>query len=123
MKNKPLDIVLLVFKILIPLLVIVPLVYFTFMSIVDRIDVLKQIKIHGEPPGNYGMGEFLSALFIAFVNFCCFIITGICLIIANCFKSSPKRDQHIKHFGLMIFAPIASTVLYCIITFLILIIE
>ena len=123
MKNKPLDTVLLIFKILIPLIMIVLFVWSLYLRILDRIEVLEMIRVHGEPPKNYGMAEFLSALFIAFVNFCCFIITGICLIIAHCFRSSPKRDQHIKHFGLMIFAPIASTVLYCIITFLILIIE
>ena len=119
MKNKPLDIVLLVFKILIPLLVIVPLVYFTFMSIVDRIDVLKQIKIHGEPPGNYGMGEFISALLIAFINFCLFIINAICLLTAFLFKSSQKRDKHIFYFSVTLFSPIAATILYCVILVLI----
>ena len=79
MKSKPLDIVLLIFKILVPLLVIIPLVYFICLSIVNRIDVLEQIKIHGEPPGNYGMGEFISALLIAFINFCLIIINAICL--------------------------------------------
>ena len=122
MKSKPLDIVLLIFKILIPLIMIVQFVWLVYLRVLDRIEFLEMIKIHGEPPMNYGMAEFLSVLFIAFVNFCCFIITGICLIIANCFKSSQKRDRHIKHFGLMIFAPMVSTVLFCIIIFLILII-
>ena len=93
MKNKPLDIVLLVFKILIPLLMIVPFVWLVYLRVLDRIEALEMIRVHGEPPMNYGMAEFLSALFIALVNFCCFIITGICLIVANCFKSSPKRDS------------------------------
>lgn len=119
MKNKPLDIVLLVFKILIPLLMIVPLVYFTCMSIVDRIDVLKQIKIHGEPPGNYGMGEFISALLIAFINFCLFIINAICLLTAFLYKSSQKRDKHIFYFSVMLFAPNVATILYCVILVLI----
>ena len=119
MKNKPLDIVLLIFKILVPLLVIVPLVYFTCLSIVNRIDVLEQIKIHGEPPGNYGMGEFISALLIAFINFCLIIINAICLLTAFLFKSSQKRDKHIFYFSVTLFAPIAATILYCVILILI----
>ena len=76
-KNKPLNIVLLIFKIIVPLLMIVPLVYFTCLSIVDRIEVPEQIKLHGEPPGHYGMAEFISALLITFINFCLFIINSI----------------------------------------------
>lgn len=120
MKNKPLDIVLLVFKILIPILMIVPFVFFTYLSIANRVDYLETIKIYGEPPMNYGMAEFLSAVFISFENFCVFIITAICFLIANLFKSSQKREKHIKHFGLMLFAPISVTVLFCIIIILIL---
>ncbi len=120
MKNKPLDIVLLVFKILVPMLVIVPLVYFTCLSIVNRIDFLEQIKIHGEPPGHYGMGEFLSAMLIAFINFCLIIINAICLLTAFLFKSSQKRDKHIFYFSVMLFAPNVATILYCIILVLIL---
>lgn len=119
MKNKPLDIVLLVFKILVPILIIVPLIYFTGLSIVNRIDVLEFIKIHGEPPGNNGMAEFLSAILIAFINFCLFIINAICLLTAILFKSSQKRDKHIFHFSVMLFAPCVATILYCVILVLI----
>ncbi len=119
MKNKPLDIVLFVFKILVPLLVIIPLVYFSCLSIVNRIDFLEQIKIHGEPPGHYGMGEFLSAMLIAFINFCLIIINAICLLTAFLFKSSHKRDKHIFYFSVMLVAPNVATILYCVILVLI----
>lgn len=120
MKNKPFDIVLLVFKIILPLLMIVPLVYFTCLSIVNHIDYLETLEMYGEPPGHYGMGEFLSALLIAFINFCVFIITAICLLAAHLFKSSQKRAAHMKFFAWMLLAPIADTVLYCLILILIL---
>lgn len=119
MKSKPLDIVLLVFKILVPLLMIVPLVYFTCLSIVDRIEVPEQIKLYGETPGNYGMAEFISALLIAFINFCLIITNAICLLTAFLFKSSQKRDKHIFHFSVMLFAPCVATILYCVILVLI----
>ncbi len=119
MKNKPLDIVLLIFKILIPLLMIVPLVFFTYLSIVNRIDYLEAIKLHGEPPGHYGMAEFLYALIIFFINLGIFVISAIGLLIAHLFKTSQKREKHKKYFSWMLLAPIADTVLYCLILVLI----
>lgn len=118
-KNKPLDIVLLIFKIIVPLLMIVPLVYFTCLCIVDRIEVPEQIKLYGETPGNYGMAEFISALLTAFINFCLFIINAICLLTAILFKSSQKRDKHIFYFSVMLFAPCVATIHYCVILVLI----
>ncbi len=120
MKSKPLDIVLLILKIIIPLLMIIPLVFFTYLSIVNRIDYLEAIKMHGEPPGHYGMAEFLYALIIAFVNFCIFIVTAICLLTAHLFKTSQKREKHKKFFSWMLLAPIADTVLFGFILVLIL---
>ncbi len=120
MKNKPLDIVLLIFKILIPLLMIVPLVFFTYLSIINRIDYLEAIKLYGEPPGHYGMAEFLYALLTVFINAGVFVITSICLLIAHLSKSSQKREKHKKYFAWMLLAPIAVTVLFFIIIILIL---
>ncbi len=119
MKNKSLDIVLLIFKILIPLLVIVPLVFFTYLSIVNRIDYLEVIKMHGEPPGHYGMAEFLYALLTVFINAGVFVITAICLLIAHLSKSSQKREKHKKYFSWMLLAPIADTVTFILILILI----
>lgn len=119
MKNKPLDIVLLIFKIIIPILIILPLVFFTYLGIRNRIDYLEAIKLYGEQPGHYGMAEFLMALILAFINLCVFILTAICLLIAHLFKSSQKRAEHKKFFSWMLLAPVADTVLYSIILILI----
>lgn len=119
MKNKPLDIVLLIFKIIIPLLLIVPFIFFTYLSIVNRIDYLEVIKLYGEPPGHYGMAEFMYALLTIFINVGVFVISAICLLTAFLFKSSKKRDKHIFYFSVMLFAPNVATILYCVILVLI----
>ncbi len=119
MKNKPLDIVLLIFKIIIPLLMIVPLVFFTYLSIVNRIDYLETIKIYGEPPGHYGMAEFVYALLTVFINAGVFVFTAICLLIAHLSKSLQKREKHKKYFSWMLLAPIADTVIFSLILILI----
>ena len=97
MKNKPLDIVLLIFKIIIPILIILPLVFFTYLGIRNRIDYLEAIKLYGEQPGHYGMAEFLMALILAFINLCVFILTAICLLIAHLFKSISSILTGVKH--------------------------
>ncbi len=119
MKNKSLDILLLILKIIIPLLMIVPLVFFTYLSIVNRIDYLEAIKLYGEPPGHYGMAEFLYALIVFFINVGVFVITALCLLTAHLFKTSQKRDKHMKFFSWMLLAPIADTVLFSLILILI----
>lgn len=119
MKTKPIDIIFLILKIIIPLLMIVPLIFFTYLSIVNHIDYLEAIKLYGEPPGHYGMAEFLYALIICFINFGVFIITAICLLTAHLSKSSQKREKHKKHFSWMLLAPIADTVIFVLILVLI----
>lgn len=123
MKNRALDIVLLVFKIILPLLMIVPLVLFTYLSIVNRIDYLEVIELYGEPPGHYGMAEFLYALLTFFINAGVFVITALCLLTAYLFKSSQKRAAHMKYFTWMLPAPIAGTALYSLIIIIIFNIE
>lgn len=120
MKTKPLDTVLLIFKILIPLCVIIPFAYLTYLNIDDHLLVVEQIKLYGEAPMNDGMGEIFRAIFIVLVNFCLCIISGICLFISHRFKNSQKRKQHIKHFTWIFHSPIAATVLFVLIMIILL---
>ncbi len=114
MKAKPLDIVLTVFKILLPLLLILTLVWCGVRN-VENLEFLRDCNESGEYPGGLGLSQFSIYIVIAVAS-ALFIITDlICLLIAYLFRSSARRAGHIRYFGFALLMPAPMTLIYWII--------
>lgn len=110
-KTKVLDVVLLVLKVLIPVVLLAAVVFFSYRLIEGHIFDLQH---RGEESYHSGMGlyVFASHVVLACVNAVMLIpcITG--LVIAHKHRGTPARDQNVRTFRALIFTPLLSQVLY-----------
>lgn len=118
-KGKAIDIFLLCLKILLPILILVPLVFFTYRLIEGRIDDIANIGNEGYFSGT-GLYVFLSHMVLFVINVVLLIVGCVGLLIAKKHTSTPIREKNIKVFLRLIFAPIVSQLLYVVISLIIL---
>lgn len=118
MKNKHLDTILLILKIVIPLLIIIPLLVFTLRLIY----VCNETMINPDDPYNtpmYGPEAMIFGWVIVFINALAFLISALGLIISCLFKEAKHRVFNIIYFISMLFVPFTATALYVFIIFFI----
>ena len=113
-KQKTLEILLLCMKIVLPILIVVPLVFFSVKLAGMHMEDLANI---GNPSYHSGTGLYVFASHtILFV--CNIVLTAIacvCLVTANKNKASPKRKRHLRFFRYLSMAPAVSQILYMVI--------
>ena len=115
MKNvKPLDVFLLCLKILLPILILIPLVFFTYRLTEGR---MSDIANAGNDDYHSGLGLYIFAshmlLFIA--NVILAVIGAIGLLIATKYNTCPIQRKNIIAFRCLTLAPLCSQVLYILI--------
>jgi len=117
-KQKVFEILMLCVKIALPILVVVPLVYFSVKLAGMHMEDLANV---GNPSYHSGTGLYVFASHtILFV--CNIILTAIaciCLLAANKNKVSPKRKSHLRHFRHLAMTPALSQILYMFINVII----
>lgn len=111
MKEKVLDCVLLILKLLLPLLLLIPLVIFSVGLIETRLFDLSHLGEAGYHSG-YMFYFFATTLLLLAINVGVLVLTGVArLIVAFC-KESPKKERHARFFHLFFWAPPANQLLY-----------
>jgi hypothetical protein len=119
MKNvKPLDVFLLCLKILLPILILIPLVFFTYRLTEGR---MSDIANAGNDDYHSGLGLYIFAshmlLFIA--NVILAVIGAIGLLIATKYKTCPIQRKNIIAFRCLAIAPLCSQMLYVLINMIV----
>lgn len=113
-KRKFLDIFLLCLKIILPVLLLIPLVFFSYRLIEGRIEDIANIGVEGYFSGT-GLYIFASHILLFVANIVLLILGCIGLLISKKYTSSPIQKKNIKTFLCLTFAPIVSQILYVII--------
>lgn len=110
-KTKVLDVVLLVLKVLIPVVLLATVVFFSYRLIEGHI---LDLQHRGEESYHSGMGlyVFASHVVLAGVNAIMLIPCIAGLVIAHKHRGTPARDQNVRTFRALIFTPLLSQVLY-----------
>lgn len=117
-KRKILDIILLCLKIILPILILIPLVFFSYRLIEGRIEDIANI---GNEDYHSGMGLyiFLSHLVLLGANVVLLIIGCIGLLVSRRYTSSPVQKNNILTFRCLAFAPVISQLLYVVINLIV----
>jgi hypothetical protein len=110
-QRKFLDIFLLCLKIILPILLLIPLIFFSYRLIEGRIYDIANIGTEGYHSG-IGLYIFLSHFLLLVVNAVLLIISGIGLIIAKKYKATPIHKKNVRAFVWLTLAPIFSQLLY-----------
>lgn len=118
-KRKALDFFLLCLKILLPILISVPLVFFIYRLIEGRIDDIANIGNEGYFSG-MGLYVFLSHMVLFVINVVLLVIGCVGLLISKKYTASPVQKRNVITFRCLIFAPIASQFLYVVISLIVL---
>lgn len=113
-KRKFLDIFLLCLKIILPIFILIPLVFFSYRLIEGRIEDIANIGDEGYHSG-IGLYIFLSHIVLLGVNVVLLIIGCVGLLISKKYKSSPMQKNNILTFRYLTLAPIISQLLYVVI--------
>ena len=114
-KTKILHIFLTCLKVIIPVLLIVPLVFFSYRLVEGRLD---DIKNAGNEDYHSGTGFYIfasHALLIA-ADVIAFAAGGVGLLISSLSKTDPMREKNISHFKSLLIAPMLNHLLYLLIT-------
>lgn len=111
MKNKPLDVVLLVFKILLSLILVATLA-FCCVRTVENHQFLHDSNVSGERPGGLGLSNFVLILLMLISSVVFLTLNGVCMLTSYLFKSSAKRDRHLRYFAWSFLAPFAMALCY-----------
>ncbi|MGM9641883.1 MAG: hypothetical protein ACI3XI_01605, partial [Eubacteriales bacterium] len=77
MKNKPLDVILLVFKIILPLLLVATLA-FCCVRTVENHQFLHDCHLSGERPGGLGLSSFVIILLMLISAAIFLALNGVC---------------------------------------------
>ena len=117
-QRKSLDVFLLCLKIILPILLLIPLIFFSYRLIEGRIHDIANIGNEGYHSG-IGLYMFLSHIVLLAVNAVLLIISLIGLIIAKKYKASPIQKKNVRAFVWLTLAPIANQLLYLIITMIV----
>lgn len=103
--NKALEIVLLILKILIPVVLIVPLIFFSYRMVDMQMEHLEH-AVHHDACGGMGLFLFAALAFNLAVIVLALALNIIGLLIACAYKSSPKHKKHIIYFACMFASPV-----------------
>ena len=118
-QRKALDVFLLCLKIILPILLLIPLIFFTYQLIDGRIWELSHIE--NREPCNPGMALYaiVTHIILLGINTVLLIISIIGLIIAKKYKASPIHKKNVRAFVWLTLAPITNQLLYLIITMIV----
>lgn len=119
-KIKPLDIFLLFLKILIPILILIPLVFFSYRLIEGRIFEIAEMENKEIRGGGAFLFAIVSHVLLFVINVVLFIVAGICYLISKKYKATPKHKKNVLTFGRLTLMPIVSQVLYFILILIVL---
>ena len=117
-KKKMLDIFLLCLKIILPILILIPLVFFSYRLIEGRIEDIANIGNEGYHSG-IGLYIFLSHIVLFGINVVLLIIGCVGLLVSKKYKSSPMQKNNVITFRYLSFAPIISQLLYVVINLIV----
>lgn len=120
-KIKILDIVLLIVKIFLALLILIPLVFCSYNLIGVLTEDLANVGNEDYHSGTL-FYLFASHVILLGANAVLFVIGCICWLISKKNTSAPDRKKHATAFRWLMLAPIASQLVYTIISVVVLII-
>ncbi len=113
-KVKFLDIFLLCLKIILPIAILIPLVFFSYRLIEGRMSDIANI---GNTDYHSGLGLYIFAshivLFVA--NAILTVISAVGLFISIKYKTCSVQKKNILTFRCLIFAPLCSQIFYILI--------
>lgn len=111
-QRKSLDVFLLFLKIILPILLLIPLIFFSYQLIDGRIWELSHIE--NREPCNPGMALYaiVTHIILLGINTVLLIISIIGLIIAKKYKASPIHKKNVRAFVWLTLAPVFSQLLY-----------
>ena len=118
-KDKVKNAVLLCLKIILPILILIPLVFFTYRLIEGHIEDLSNIGTEGYHSG-MGLYVFASHVVLFAANAVLTIIGAIGLLIAKKHKMSPAHNKNVITFRGLALSPLGSQILYVLITIIVL---
>lgn len=118
-KGKIVDAVLLCLKILLPVLIMIPLIFFSYRLIEGRLEDLANV---GNQHYHSGLGLYLFASHAVLLgaNAVLAILGGAGWVIAAKCKDTPAHTGNVKVFRYLTFSPLFSEVAYVWVTVLVL---
>ena len=118
-KGTVVDAVLLCLKILLPVLILIPLIFFSYRLIEGRLEDLANA---GNEHYHTGIGLYLFASHAVLlgINAVLAILGGTGWVIAAKHKDTPAHTKNGKLFRCLTFAPLASEIVYVWVTVLVL---
>ncbi len=118
-KVKFLDILLLCLKIILPILILIPLAFFSYRLAEGRMSDIANIG-NDDYHSGLGLYIFLSHIVLFVANAILTVISTIRLLISKKYKTCPIQRKNIITFRCLTFAPLCSQVLYVLINMIIL---
>ena len=118
-KDKVNNAVLLCLKIIIPILILIPLAFFTYRLIEGHIEDLANVGTEGYHSG-MGLYVFASHVVLFAANAVLTIIGAIGLLIAKKHKTSPAHKKNVITLRCLALSPLCSQILYVLITIIVL---
>lgn len=117
-KGKILDVVLMCLKILLPILIAVPLVFFTYRLVENRISDLQHMgDVHYY--SGIGLYIFLSHMVLFAANVILTVIGIIGFIMAKKHTSASAYRRNVMGFRCLALAPLLSQILYVLATLIV----
>jgi hypothetical protein len=114
-QRKSLDVFLLCLKIILPILLLIPLIFFSYRLIEGHIHDIANIGNEGYHSG-IGLYIFLSHIVLLALNAILLVISLIGLVISKKYKASPIQKKNVRAFVWLTLAPIFSQLLYLTVT-------
>ena len=111
MKRRVWGGVLLCLKILLPILIVIPLAFFSWRLVETRLEDLANMGNDGYHSGT-GLYLFASHILLLGANAVLTAVGCIGLLIAQKHKTSPRQKQNVKAFRCLAIAPAISQVIY-----------
>ena len=118
-KDKVKNAVLLCLKIILPILLLIPLAFFTYRLIEGHIEDIANRGTEGYFSG-MGLYVFASHVVLFAANAVLTIIGAIGLLIAKKHKASPAHNKNVITFRCLALSPLCSQILYVLITIIVL---
>ena len=111
-KNKVLDLFLTFSKILVFLILLLSLFYYTYSLIHAYTDSLNYIPTEGTVSIDpYPLAFAFVLIFSVITNGACFILSALSLLLSYLYKASEKRKRNITTFLILLFSPILFEIL------------
>ena len=112
------DIVLHGIKVILALLILLLLVFFSYRLVEGRLEDLANAD-NPHYRGGLGLYIFASHIVLFGANIILTALGGICWLIAKKYKSSPLQRQHVSAFRWLTLAPLVSQLLYVLVNVLV----